>query len=40
VHAVDTLAAFGRTMLAAVGVDAASIASDIPMGTAIPAVLA
>jgi hypothetical protein len=40
VHAVDTLAAFGRTMLAAVGVDATSIAADIPAGQVIPAALA
>jgi hypothetical protein len=40
VLAADTLAAFGRTMLAGVGVSPASIASDIPAGQVIPAALA
>jgi hypothetical protein len=40
VPASATLAAFGRTMLAAVGVSAEAIAADIPSGQVIPAALA
>lgn len=40
VPASATLAAFGRTMLAAVGVPAEAIAADIPSGQVIPAALA
>jgi hypothetical protein len=40
VAAAATLAAFGRTMLAAVGVDATAIATDIPSGQVIGAALA
>jgi hypothetical protein len=37
---VQTLSAFGRTVLSAVGVDAAAIATDIPSGKAVAAALA
>jgi len=37
---VQSLASFGRTMMAAVGVDAGAIASDIPAGKVIAAALA
>jgi len=37
---VQSLAAFGRTVLTAVGVDSAAIAVDIPAGKTIPAALA
>jgi hypothetical protein len=40
VSAVNTLAAFGQTMLAAVGVDAGSVAADVAAGKVIGAALA
>ena len=40
VAAVNTLGAFGQTMLAAVGVDASTIASLISVGTPITGALA
>jgi Protein of unknown function (DUF1501) len=40
IAALDTLSSFGRTLLAAVGVDAATIAAQITNGTVIQAALA
>ncbi len=40
IHAVDTLASFGRTMLAGVGVDPAVITSPITSGQVIGPALA
>jgi hypothetical protein len=40
IPAVDTLASFGQTMLAAVGVDAATIANEIKAGSVVSAALA
>ena len=40
VAAIDTLASYGRTLLTAVGVDAATLQAELIGGTVIPAALA